>query len=194
MIFESSAGCHIETVDTGIERLHPSRKSIKVQIRLFLDITVVLINVDFEIFMDVLVAGVHVSTKVVKSSVNDHFDVERGLLDLSLGKLGSGDALVVVESLPVCTGFCEECVDLSLVVAVRDSGLTNLLSEGLHSNVHMGIGVVAVTVSAAVNIVHIVVMVAAILEMVSKNAGGIEAHSFFRLVLVDLDGSTKFVE
>lgn len=193
MIFESSAGCHIEAVDTGIETFHPSRKSIKVQLRLLLDITVVLINVNFEIFMNVFVAGVHVSTKVVKSSIKDHFDVERGLLDLSLGKLGSGDALVVVESLPVCTGLCEECVDLSLVVAVRDSGLTNLLSEGLHSNVHMGIGVVARTVTAAVNIVHLVVVVAAILEMVSKNARGIEAHSFFSLVLVDLGGSTKFV-
>jgi len=104
---------------------------------------------DVEVFVDMVVAGIHVSTKVVQCRIQDHFDVKRGLFNLSLGKIGSGNALVVVKSLPVSTSLCEECINFSLVITVRDSSCTNLFSERGHFRI---VVMVSVTVTVSINI------------------------------------------
>jgi len=128
---------------------------------------------DVEVFVDMAVAGIHVSMKVVQCRIKDHFDVKRGLFNLSLGKLGSGNALVVVKSLPVSTSFCEECINFSLVITVRDSSCTNLFSERGHSRIHVCASV-SVTGSASINIDDFVIGMGSIMELVLEDTGGFE--------------------
>jgi len=128
---------------------------------------------DVKVFVDMAVAGIHVSMKVVQCRIKDHFDVKRGLFNLSLGKLGSGNALVVVKSLPVSASLCEECINFSLVITVRDSSCTNLFSERGHSRIHVCASV-SVTGSASINIDDFVIGMGSIMELVLEDTGGFE--------------------
>jgi len=147
---------------------------------------------DVEVFVDMVVAGIHVSTKVVQCRIQDHFDVKRGLFNLSLGKIGSGNALVVVKSLPVSTSLCEECINFSLVITVRDSSITNLFSERDHCLIMV---MVSVSVSVSINIDDFIIGVASIMELVLEDTGRFERElTIFIVFLADLYRSAKLVK